>query len=76
MAEAKMEFELRRLGKGDKEESEVSVFTELNAPKWLTSEDTVKGSTMDHRWFWRDHVLTLKVGEKAYTDFSAITRVK
>ena len=31
---------------------------------------------MDNRWFWKDHVLTLKVGESVNTDFRRITRVK
>jgi len=52
------------------------VFTEETAPKWLTSENTVKGSTMDTRWFWNDHILTLKVGESKDTDFQRITRVE
>lgn len=51
-------------------------FTEENAPKWLTSEDTVKGSTMDYRWFWNDYVLTLKVGETINTDFRTIKRIE
>lgn len=53
----------------------VQEFTEHTAPKWLTSEDTVKGSTMDRRWFWNEHVLTLKVGQSVKTDFSKITRI-
>jgi len=51
-------------------------FSELDAPDWLTSIDTVPGSTMDQRWFWRDHVLTLKVGEAVATDFHTIRRVE
>lgn len=51
-------------------------FTEASAPSWLTSETTVKGSTMDMRWFFKDHVLTLKVGESVDTDFSAIKRIE
>lgn len=50
------------------------IFTELTAPFWLTSEKTVKGSTMDMRWFWEDHVLKLKVGESTFTDWHTITR--
>lgn len=51
------------------------VFIEETAPKWLTSEDTVKGSTMDKRWFWNDHVLKLRIGESINTDFRRITRI-
>lgn len=51
-------------------------FTEDDAPTWLTSEDSVKGSTMDYRWFWKNHVLTLKVGEQIQTDFRTITRTE
>lgn len=50
-------------------------FTEIDAPKWLTSENTVRGSTMDTRWFWRDCVLSLRVGESVDTDFRRITRL-
>lgn len=49
--------------------------TELTAPKWLTSEDTIPGSTADTRWFWKDHVLTLEVGKSVNTDFWHIHRV-
>lgn len=49
-------------------------FSEDNAPKWLC-EGGVKGSTMDNRWFWTGHVLTLKVGEHIDTDFNRITRL-
>jgi hypothetical protein len=50
-------------------------FTEADAPDWLTSKNTVQGSTMDARWFWTSHVLTLKVGESVKTDFQLITRI-
>lgn len=53
-----------------------AIFTVDTAPLWLTSENTVPGSTMDNRWFWKDHVLTLKVGQTAHTDFHNITRIK
>ena len=53
----------------------IEVFTQCDAPKWLTSEDSVKGSTMDNRWFWFDHVLTLGVGQSIETDFRKITRI-
>ena len=49
-------------------------FNEETAPKWLKSGGP-KGSTMDHRWFWEEHVMTLEVGETVNTDFQAITRV-
>lgn len=51
-------------------------FTEETAPDWLTSRNTIEGSTMDYRWFWNDHVLTLEVGESVMTDFQKITRVE
>ena len=51
-------------------------FNENNAPDWLTSCNTVKGSTMDMRWFWTGYVLTLEVGESIDTDFQKITWVK
>ena len=51
-------------------------FSEETAPTWLTSENTVKGSTMDDRWFWNDHVMTLEVGESIKTDFQDIKRVE
>lgn len=51
-------------------------FSEDNAPEWLTSENSIKGSTMDQRWFWTDHVLTLHVGESIETDFNIITRTE
>jgi len=51
-----------------------TLFSEHNAPTWLTSENTVPGSTMDDRWFWEKHVLTLEVGESIDTDFQRITR--
>lgn len=53
----------------------VETFSEENAPDWLTGAKTVKGSTMDCRWFWEGHVLTLGVGEFTETDFQIITRV-
>jgi hypothetical protein len=49
-------------------------FNEKNAPTWLTSENTVKDSTMDMRWFW-EKVLNLEVGETIDTDFYNITRI-
>lgn len=51
-------------------------FTEENPPIWLSSENTVAGSTMDMRWFWKDHVLKLNVGESIDTDFNKITRIE
>ena len=52
-----------------------SIFDESTAPDWLTSAKTIPGSTMDNRWFWRDKVLTLKVGEYVNTDFQRIVRI-
>ena len=51
------------------------LFDEDDAPDWLTGENTVKGSTMDNRWFWKDHVLTLEVGESVEADFRVIKRM-
>ncbi len=51
------------------------LFTEEDAPDWLTSKNSVKGSTMDDRWFWENHVLKLPVGESILTDFRKITRL-
>jgi len=50
-------------------------FDQNTAPDWLTSSNTVPGSTMDYRWFWNERVLTLKVGESVNTDFQTITRL-
>jgi len=55
---------------------DTKIFTEETAPDWLTSVNTVKGSTMDNRWFWNDHVLTLQVGESIETDFQTIKRIE
>jgi hypothetical protein len=52
------------------------VFTEKSAPDWLTSSKSVKGSTMDNRWFWNDYVLTLPIGKSVETVFQTITRIK
>lgn len=54
----------------------VKRFTEDTAPNWLTCDKTIKGSTMDDRWFWNDHVLTLKVGQSIKTDFWNIERTE
>jgi hypothetical protein len=51
------------------------LFNENNAPEWLTSINTTKGSTMDNRWFWENHVMKLKTGEKVDTDFHTIKRI-
>jgi hypothetical protein len=51
------------------------IFTELTAPEWLSSANSIKGSTMDMRWFFDKHVLTLEVGKSVDTDFRKITRV-
>lgn len=71
MPTTEMRFEMNHLiFKGN-----VETFDESNAPTWLTSTNTTKGSTMDHRWFWERHVLTLKVGQSVETDFNRIKRV-
>lgn len=49
-------------------------FTEDAAPEWLRFGGR-KGSTMDMRWFWNDHVLTLAKGQSVETDFQTITRL-
>ena len=54
----------------------IETFTELDPPIWLSSEDSFPGSTMDNRWFWKEHVLTLSVGESIDTDFNTITRLE
>lgn len=51
------------------------IFTEKTAPDWLTSA-TTPGSTMDCRWFWNEHVLTLPVGGIVKTDFRIIKRIE
>lgn len=56
-------------------DSEPVRFTEHDAPKWLTSEHQIPGSTMDNRWFWKGHVLTLAVGGTVQTDFRTIKRL-
>ena len=50
-------------------------FSKNTAPKWLTSENTIRGSTMDDRWFWNDYVLKLKIKENIKTDFHIIIRL-
>jgi len=57
------------------EKSEPEYFDEDTAPDWLTSTNTVKGSTMDSRWFWNEYVLTLEVGQSIETDFRTIKRL-
>lgn len=51
------------------------IFTEDFPPDWLSSVNTVKGSTMDQRWFYNEHVLTLDVGQSVDTDFTRIKRL-
>lgn len=50
-------------------------FTEDTAPLWLSSEDTIRGSTMDNRWFYKK-VLELPVGGTIFTDFHEIKRIE
>lgn len=54
---------------------EPKTFSEHDAPDWLTSKNTVPGSTMDCRWFWLEHVLALELGNSIETDFQTITRI-
>lgn len=56
--------------------AEPQIYAEGSAPAWLTGENSVPRSTMDCRWFWKEHVLPLNVGESVDTDFSTITRIK
>jgi hypothetical protein len=51
-------------------------FSDTDAPDWLTSKNTVPGSTMDSRWFWNDHVLKLSVGQSVETEFNVIKRIQ
>lgn len=53
---------------------DVLLFSEHSAPDWLTGEGSVRGSTMDNRWFWERHVLALEVGQSVSTDFRTIER--
>lgn len=55
---------------------EPEVFTDSSAPDWITSANTQRGSTMDNRWFWENHVLKLSVGDSIDTDFRTITRIE
>ncbi|CAM0035192.1 hypothetical protein VPHD164_0026 [Vibrio phage D164] len=57
------------------EDSPVVEFDEESAPEWLCKGGR-KGSTMDNRWFWNGHVLTLPVGGSVKTDFQLIKRIK
>ena len=56
--------------------AEPQIYTETSAPGWLTGENSVPGSTMDNRWFWKEHVLTLSLFESVDTDFTTITRIE
>ena len=58
------------------DQAKPELFDETNAPDWLTSEGTVKGSTIDQRWFWTDYVMTLGIGEHIKTDFRIIKRIR
>lgn len=53
----------------------VREFSEDDAPDWITSKNTVRGSTMDGRWFWEGYVLKMEVGGTLETDFQAIERI-
>ena len=54
---------------------DMTLFSEETAPSWL-SAGGLQSSTMDNRWFFEQHVLTLKVGQSVFTDFHIITRTK
>ena len=66
-----MKFEMTHKYFGTKE-----MFSEKNAPDWLTGKNTIKGSTMDCRWFWEEHILKLNIGESKETDFQTIKRIE
>jgi hypothetical protein len=68
-----MQFEMRHRPEF-RMPSEPVRFSEKDAPDWLTSAHTIPGSTLDMRWFWNKHVLTLQVGGSIDTDFRTITR--
>lgn len=51
----------------------LTIFFESDPPAWLVGGR--EGSTMDNRWFLRDHVLTLAVDASVQTDFTTITRI-
>ncbi|AHK11182.1 hypothetical protein S14_70 [Shewanella sp. phage 1/4] len=53
----------------------LEVFNEDTVPDWLSSVKTIKGSTMDSRWFYTEEVLTLPVGGVVNTDFRSIKRI-
>jgi hypothetical protein len=53
----------------------VREFDEETAPSYLKLGGRI-GSTMDMRWFWNNHVMTLKVGETVATDFNIIERIE
>jgi hypothetical protein len=54
-------------------ENPILEFTEETAPKWLKGDG--RGSTMDNRWFWDKHVITLNIGEFVETDFQIVKRI-
>jgi len=51
----------------------VTLFDETDPPGWLLGGRP--GSTMDLRWFWTGHVLTLDVGQSVQTECNTIIRV-
>jgi len=53
----------------------VIMFSEEDAPDWLTCKNQIPNSTMDTSWFFRDHVLKLEVGQFVETDFHIIERI-
>jgi len=54
---------------------DITLFFEDNAPTWL-SKGGLKDSTVDNRWFFKQCILTLEIGQSVSTDFHIITRVE
>ncbi len=52
-----------------------TIFYKKDAPDWLSSNNTIKGSTMDCSWFWEEYILPLKIGDSIETDFNIIKRI-
>jgi hypothetical protein len=53
----------------------VREFDEDSAPSYLKFGGRID-STMNMRWFWNNHVMTLQVGETIETDFNIIERTQ
>ncbi len=50
-------------------------FNEDTAPDWLKYGGK-EGSTMCNRWYWKECVLTLEVGDSVDSEFHTIVRIK